>query len=82
MISILLNKPNYARARPSTLLNDEETYEYLYLNNRILNSYYKASLIGKKVKKTIKELGLYTVSEQSDISFYVMYVCSAKTLVE
>ncbi|APH37750.1 AIPR family protein [Bacillus velezensis] len=80
LISILLNKPNYARARPSTLLNDEETYEYLYLNNRILNSYYKASLIGKKVKKTIKELGLYTVSEQSDISFYVMYVCSAKTL--
>ncbi|GJJ27856.1 AIPR family protein [Bacillus velezensis] len=80
LISILLNKPNYARARPSTLLNDEETYEYLYLNNKILNSYYKASLIGKKVKKTIKELGLYTVSEQSDISFYVMYVCSAKTL--
>ncbi|MGM0860683.1 MAG: AIPR family protein [Bacillota bacterium] len=80
LISILLNKPNYARARPSTLLNDEETYEYLYINNRALNSYYKASLIGKKVKKIIKELGLYTVSEQSDIAFYVMYVCSAKIL--
>lgn len=73
-----MKKPNYARARPSTLLNDEETYNYLYINNNILNSYYKAAVIGKKVKQTINSLGIYTVSEQSDISFYVMYVCSAK----
>nr|WP_285857104.1 AIPR family protein [Mesobacillus subterraneus] len=80
LISILLKKPNYARARPSTLLNDEETYKYLYINNKILNSYYKAALIGKRVKQTINSLGIYTVSEQSDISFYVMYVCSAKII--
>lgn len=78
LISILLKKPNYARARPSTLLNDEDTYKYLYINNNILDSYYKAALIGKKVKQVIISLGQYTVSEQSDISFYVMYVCSAK----
>lgn len=48
LISILLNKPNYARGRPSMLLNDEETYEYLYINKRTLNSYYKDSIIGKK----------------------------------
>lgn len=78
LISILLNKPNYARARPSTLLNDEETYKYLYINNKTLDSYYKAALIGKKVKQVINGLGTYTLSEQSDISFYVMYVCSSK----
>lgn len=78
LISILLKKPNYARARPSTLLNEEDTYKYLYINNKNLNSYYKAALIGKKVKRVINSLGIYTVSEQSDISFYVMYVCSAK----
>jgi hypothetical protein len=78
LISILLTKPNYARARPSTLLNEEDTYKYLYINNKILDSYYKAALIGRKVKQLINSLGIYTVSEQSDISFYVMYVCSAK----
>src|SRR5699024_6801321 len=78
LISILLNKPNYALARPSTLLNDEETYKYLYINNKTLDSYYKAALIGKKVKQVINGLGTYTLSEQSDISFYVMYVCSSK----
>lgn len=80
LISILLKKPNYARARPSTLLNDEETYKYLYINNKTLNSYYKAALIGKKVKQVINSLGIYTISEQSDISFYVMLVCSSKII--
>ncbi|MED0864680.1 MULTISPECIES: AIPR family protein [Bacillus] len=78
LISILLRKPNYARARPSTLLNDEETYKQLYLNNRILDSYYNAAVIGKRVRSFINNLGVYSISEQSDISFYVMYVCSAK----
>ncbi|WP_144559691.1 AIPR family protein [Bacillus thuringiensis] len=78
LISIVLKKPNYARARPSTLLSDEDTYRHLYLSNKILDSYYNAALIGKKVKNSISSLGIYSISEQSDISFYVMYVCSAK----
>ncbi|WP_404275359.1 AIPR family protein [Exiguobacterium undae] len=78
LISIILKKPNYARARPSTLLNDEETYNELYLNNKNLYSYYNAAVIGKKIKSVINSLGIYSTSEQSDISFYVMYVCSAK----
>lgn len=80
LISILLKKPNYSRARPSTLLNDEETYRDLYLNNKFLDSYYNAAVIGKKVKNSISSLGVYSVSEQSDISFYVMYVSAAKAI--
>ncbi|MED4567949.1 AIPR family protein [Brevibacillus agri] len=78
LMSILLGKPNYARARPSTLLNDEDTYNHLYLNNKFLDSYYNAAVIGKKVKSSISNSSLYSVSVQSDISFYVMYVCAAK----
>lgn len=78
LMSILLKKPNYARARPSTLLNDEDTYNHLYLNNKFLDSYYNAAVMGKKVKNSISNSGLYSVSVQSDISFYVMYVCAAK----
>src|SRR5699024_9070969 len=64
-----------------TLLNDEESYKYLYINNKTLDSYYKATLIGKKVKQGINGLGTYTLSEQSDISFYVMYVCCSMIVV-
>lgn len=78
LISIILKKPNYARARPSTLLYDEETYNQLYISNKILDSYYNAAIIGKRVKSLINSLNVYSISEQSDISFYVVYVCSAK----
>lgn len=77
LISILLKKPNYARARPSTLLSDDDTYEYLYINNKNLDSYYMATLIGKKVKQVINNFE-YSSSEQADIYFYVLYVCAAK----
>lgn len=80
LISIVLQKPNYARARPSTLLDDEDTYQKLYLENHHLDSFYNAAAIGKKVKNTINSFGEYSTSEQSDISFYVMYICSAKIL--
>lgn len=82
LISILLKKPNYSRARPSTLLNDEVTYRDLYLNNKYLDSYYKAAIIGKRVKSLLSSLGVYSVSEQSDISFYVMYVITSKVVGE
>lgn len=80
LMSIILRKPNYARARPSTLLEDEEAYRKLFLDNTYLDSFYKAAAIGKKVKNAINSLGKYSTSEQSDISFYVMFVCSAKIL--
>lgn len=80
LMSIVLQKPNYARARPSTLLDDEDTYKELYLNNNYLDSFYNAAAIGKKVKNIINSFGEYSTSEQSDISFYVMFVCSAKIL--
>jgi hypothetical protein len=78
LISIVLQKPNYSRARPSTLLDDDETYNKLYITNTYLDSFYKAAKIGKKVKKAINNLGKYSTSVQSDISFYVIFVCTSK----
>lgn len=82
LISILLKKPNYARARPSTLLNDQNTYSGLYLENGYLDSYYHAAVIGIKVKSHLRVLEKYTTSEQSDISFYVMYTIASKIIGE
>lgn len=80
LISILLKKPDYARARPSTLLKDEKTYEYLYLKNIYMDSFYNAAKIGLKVKSFIRSLGRYDSSVQSDILFYVIYLLTAKII--
>ena len=54
LISLVLRKPDFARARPSTLLTDEDTYKKLYGENQDLESYYKAARIGRKVQNTLK----------------------------
>lgn len=72
MISILLQKPNYARARPSTLLADDESYNRLYSTTTDLDVFYNVASIGKKVEHFVKALE-YTQAEKNDILFYVMY---------
>ena len=56
LISIILRKPDFARARPSTLLTDDETYAFLYEKNQNLEAYYKAALLGKKIHKKFSKI--------------------------
>jgi hypothetical protein len=78
LMSVLLQKPNYARARPSTLLTDDNAYETLYVKNQDLNTFYNAAYIGKKVEYTLKKFSDYTTVEKGDILFYVIYLIVVK----
>ncbi len=80
LISIVLRKPDFARARPSTLLTDEETYKYLYEDNQDLEAYYKAASIGRRVQNTLKTYRNMTNTEVNDILFYVIYAVVADAL--
>ena len=63
LISIFLKKPDYARARPSTLLNDENTYHELYEKNNDLEVFYRVAVLGKRVQKNIKCMTEYSPAE-------------------
>lgn len=80
LISLVLRKPDFARARPSTLLTDEETYKYLYEDNQDLEAYYKAAKIGRKVQSSLKTYTSMTNTEVNDILFYVIYAVVADAL--
>lgn len=73
LMSILLQKPDYARARPSTLLTNDDSYNKLYIENENLKSFYNAAFIGKTVEKHLKNLSDYSTVEKGDILFYVIY---------
>ncbi|MCR4435614.1 MAG: AIPR family protein [Clostridiales bacterium] len=73
LIAILLQMPDYARARPSTLLTDDEYYKKLYIDNNNLTVFYNIAVIGKQVEKCLKLLTEYSKVERGDILFYVMY---------
>lgn len=78
LISIILRKPDYARARPSTLLTDDETYDKLYGKNANLETYYKATVLGKKVQLNLMRTSDITSSERNDVLFYLLYAVAAK----
>ena len=77
LITIFLKKPDYARARPSTILNDDKTYSQLYEENNDLEVFYKVAILGKKVQKNVKNCIRYSLAERSDILFYVLFAVVA-----
>lgn len=79
LISLILRKPDFARARPSTLLTDDETYAKLYENTQDLEAYYKSALIGKKIQAFLVDSAIDSVI-RNDIIFYVLYASIAKIL--
>lgn len=80
LMSLFLGKPNYARARPSTVLSDDTNYNKLYKENSDLEVYFKSALLGKRVETCIKSSENYTTAEKSDILFYVIYFLAARLL--
>lgn len=78
LISIFLRKPDFARARPSTLLTDDETYKKLYESNADLEVYYKTALLGKKVQTNLTKTSEMTSTERNDVLYYLLYGVSAK----
>ena len=75
-----MKKPDYARARPSTLLNDEKTYNELYEKNNDLEVFYRVALLGKKIQKNVRSVSNYSPAEKSDILYYVLYAVIAAVL--
>lgn len=80
MISLFLQKPNYARARPSTLLIKDETYDELYIKNQDLDVFYNSAKLGKMVEVCLKKSNVYTPAQKNDILFYVLYLSVAKSI--
>ena len=71
-----MQKPDFARARPSTLLEDDESYEKLFHKNNELNAYYIVSLFGRRIEDNLKVAKKYTATEITDIKFYGLYIAS------
>ena len=80
LISVILRKPDFARARPSTLLTDDSTYAFLYEDNQDLDVYYKVALLGKKIQRNLRATTEMTPAERSDVLFYLLYAVVAKVL--
>ena len=68
-MTIILHKPNVARARPSTLLNNNEEYRKLFNDNNSLKSTYNCALLLKIIDIALRKTEKSS-SERGDLSFY------------
>lgn len=82
LISVLLRKPDFARARPSTLLTDDKTYNQLYSENSNLSVFYNIGKLGKIVQNNLRKTPDWTSSEKNDVLFYVIYGVTIKLLAK
>lgn len=80
LISVLLRKPDFARARPSTLLTDDKTYNQLYSENSNLSVFYNIGKLGKIIQNNLRKTPDWTSSEKNDVLFYVIYGVAIKSL--
>ena len=78
LMSVMVQKPDFARARPSTLLEDDTAYNELYHKNNDLNTYFILAYVGRTVELFLKDAGKYSSSEINDIKFYVLYALFAQ----
>lgn len=69
LMTIILHKPNVARARPSTLLNNNDEYKKLFNEKNSLESTYNCALLLKKVDNALRNIDISS-SERGDLSFY------------
>lgn len=73
MMSILLGRPDQARARPSTLLSDEVQYKKIFGQDGNLEAYYRAASLGKQVCLKFPQIKRDLEGSQiSVIRFYVI----------
>lgn len=73
LMATLLAQPDYARARPSTLLEKDVTYRKLFNSKTNLQSYYNITYIGKFVLNAIRQEPKFSPSERTNIQFATLF---------
>ena len=73
LMATLLAQPDYARARPSTLLEKDATYRKIFNAKTNLLCYYNIVFIGRFVINAIKQEAKYTPFERTNIQFATLF---------
>lgn len=77
LISTLLQQPDYARARPSTLLEKDSIYKKLFNDKIDLDAYYVIAHVGRKVQITLKRTPDISRNDKTNILFYTVFAYMA-----
>lgn len=72
-MSLILARPDNARARPSSLLKDDDTYESVFSDKISVEAYVKAAMLLQRVDAELRVYPGVTRRERTNIRFFVLY---------
>lgn len=78
LIATLLSQPDYARARPAQILNDQNKYDAIFNENNPLEAYSALARLALAATQYLKRSSQLDRGAQNDLLFYVVYIASAK----
>lgn len=80
LISLLMLRPDAARARPSTILSDDQAYSQLFNTGHSLEMYYRVARAGRKISEFLWKCDDLTRSQRTNIFYYVIYAVCARII--
>ena len=81
VMAIVLQEPDYARARPSSLLKDDCDYTRVFNSNYPIDLYLKCVQVLKKVEEALKDSSYnFSTTQIGDIKFHVTLYLVCKIL--
>ena len=73
VMTILLGRPDNARARPSTLIKRDEDYAKVFSEDFPIDLYKNSALLVRKIDDVLKSRSELSKSDHSNIRFYVLF---------
>ncbi|HTN40469.1 MAG TPA: AIPR family protein, partial [Asticcacaulis sp.] len=73
VMSIILAKPDSARARPSSLIKEQEVYSSIFSEDYPIKLYTNSALLLRIVDIGLKELLAFDARDRANVRFYVLY---------
>jgi hypothetical protein len=80
VMSVILQRPDHARARPSTLIKETSEYNKVFSDRFPIGLYCVCGLLIKQIDRVIKEDGRLSARDRNNIRFYVLYCLVVNSL--
>lgn len=83
VMTLFRGEPDNARARPSSLMKDDDVYNSLFSENFELDAFLVAAKLIRRIETLLTSIDDVSAREKNNIRFYVLYwvcACKAKSL--
>lgn len=77
MMTLLRGEPDNARARPSSLIKDDEVYSLLFSEDYPVDAFLAAADLTRRVEIALKARGEFTASDRNNLRFYCLWWIAA-----